>query len=498
MKYWHSRSGLAGAIVLAGLAFGGTAQTAEVCEGLSGDMPEIGRIAKRGIGPHTSKMWMLGCECLDRDYAEFRKYKDYIPALGIARIRLQAGWARCEREKGKFDFAWLDEPIDWAVEHGVHPTLDLSYGNLIYVGGGQAGLAGEIPSGKEGLAAWDRWIESLVTRYRGKVDDYLMWNEPDTSRAQNDLRAVAEFNVRTAKIIRRLSPESRISALQLAQPTPENIKVYIAAMGDDWKLFDSVCWHRYGINPDSRYAEHERIEKVLSEIAPGLKIRHTEAGCISEWADFFAMKHYPWTEIRQAKWDMRRMLGDVSRGIETSVFTICDLRYRGKIDAMNRKGLLRANDAHDVIGVKKAYGAVQNVVSVFDAELVRTDDPMATTPDRTVSLFSWRRGTLPLFVFWEHGPVTFDKDANEYVLDRSTLPSNSFGKRPVIIEWKGAPLENPVWVDLFSGSVRAFPKERQLVHSCGVTFVDVPVYDSPCILAERDAVPMEKPGPPKP
>ena len=147
MKYWHSRSGLAGAIVLAGLAFGGTAQAAEACEGLYGDMPEIGRIAKRGIGPHTSKMWMLGCEGLDRDYAEFRKYKDYIPALGIARIRLQAGWARCEREKGKFDFAWLDEPIDWAVEHGVHPTLDLSYGNLIYEGGGQAGLAGEIPSG---------------------------------------------------------------------------------------------------------------------------------------------------------------------------------------------------------------------------------------------------------------------------------------------------------------------------------------------------------------
>ena len=492
MKYRYARSYLVGAIVWAGVAFGGTAQAAETCEGLSDDMPEIGRIAKRGIGPHTSKMWMLGCECLDRNYAEFKKYRDYIPALGIARIRLQAGWARCEREKGRFDFAWLDEPVEWAVAHGIAPTLDLSYGNGLYKGGGQHGLAGAIPSGEEGLAAWDRWIETLVLRYKGKVDDYLMWNEPDTHRFKNDRRAVGAFNARTAKIIRRLAPECHISALQLAYPDPDGLAEYIAGMEGNHGLFDSVCWHAYYLNPDSYYGPEQRNIEALARLAPGLVVRHTEAGCISDWADFFAMKRVPWTEIRQAKWDMRRMLGDVSRGIRTSVFTICDLRYTGTIDQMNRKGLLRANDRHDVIGVKKAYGAVQNVVSVFDAELVRTDDPAATTTDRMVSLFSWRRGRHPLFVFWEHGPVTFDKDTNEYVLDRNMLPSNSFGKRPVTIEWKGAPLENPVWVDLFSGSVRAFPKERQLVHSCGVTFVDVPVYDSPCILAERDAVPTAK------
>lgn len=477
-----------GILSCAALMFGAMSSSAAADGGIMEGMPQVGRLAPRGIGPHTSKMWMLGCECLDRNYAEFAKYRDYIPALGIARIRLQAGWARCEREKGKFDFAWLDEPVEWALAHGIAPTLDLSYGNHLYVGGGQQGLAGAIPSGDEGLAAWDRWVETLVTRYRGKVDDYLMWNEPDTHRFKNDKRAVGAFNVRTARIIRRIAPECHISALQLASPDPDGLAEYFEGMNGEHGLFDSVCWHAYHINPDSYYGPEQRNIEALARLAPGLKVRHTECGCISDWADFFAMKHVPWTEVRQAKWDMRRMIGDVSRGIRTSVFTICDLRYTGTIDQMNRKGLLRANDSHDVIGVKKAYYAVQNVVSVFDAELVRMDDPAAATTDRTVSLFGWRRGRYPLFVFWERGPVTFDRDKNEFLLDRTASPTDGFGKRPLTIEWKGAPLEDPVWVDLFSGTVRVFPKERQIVHSCGVTFVCVPVYDSPCILAERGAV----------
>ena len=48
-----------------------------------------------------------------------------------------------------------------------------------------------------------------------------------------------------------------------------------------------------------------------------------------------------------------------------------------------------------------------------------------------------------------------------------------------------------MWIDLLTGRVYAFPEENQLVHSAGVTFVDVPVYDSPCLLAERGAILLE-------
>ena len=55
-------------------------------------------------------------------------------------------------------------------------------------------------------------------------------------------------------------------------------------------------------------------------------------------------------------WDMRRMLGDLGHDVESSVFTICDFNHKGR--EINRKGLLRANAAKEVVARKIAYGAV--------------------------------------------------------------------------------------------------------------------------------------------
>ena len=70
-------------------------------------------------------------------------------------------------------------------------------------------------------------------------------------------------------------------------------------------------------------------------------------------------------------------------------------------------------------------------------------------------------------------------------------PNNrGLATRPAVIEWTGAPLADPVWVDLLTGAVHAFPKDRMLRRAGGTTFVDVPVYDSPCLLTERSAIPL--------
>ena len=70
-------------------------------------------------------------------------------------------------------------------------------------------------------------------------------------------------------------------------------------------------------------------------------------------------------------------------------------------------------------------------------------------------------------------------------------PGDSLEKRPAVFSWPGAPLKDPVWVDLLTGEVRAFPKDRMKVCADGVVFTDVPVYDSPCLLTERRALDIE-------
>ena len=494
------------------------------------DMKRIGTLRPRSADEITGSNWTLGCECLDRDFTDFDAYKDYIVPLGIKEIRLFAGWAKCEREPGKFDFAWLDHCVDWANDHDINVLLDISYGNPIYKGAGGAGLANGTPNTPEGLAHWDDWIETMGRHYKGRIRDYAMWNEPDNG-GLNTPAVIADLNVRTARILKRIMPDCRLHGLSLASNRPEKFEACISEIsklgGAD--LFDTYIYHGYAMNPDSSYANVEKLMEICATYAPKARMRQGENGCISEWSDRFALRHWPWSENSQAKWDMRRMLGDLGHGCLSSVYSICDLQYappHSPYTYLNRKGLLRTNAKHEVYQIKKAYYAVQNVVSVFDDSLALVKTPRISTIDRTLSLYEYvKDGKSPLFVFWDRGlldvkkrsarvddgtgrmrpvthveavrtrPILMPEDENGYMqwagMEGHGIPSDNFTTRPAVFEWSGDPLRDPVWVDLFTGVVYQVPEARQIVHSCGVSFVRIPVYDSPCVLTERAALCIE-------
>ena len=494
------------------------------------ELRRLGTLRPRSANEIQGSKWTLGCECLDRDFTDFDQYKDYIVPLGIKEIRLFAGWAKCEREQGKFDFAWLDHCVDWANANGINVLLDISYGNPIYKGAGGAGLANGTPNTPEGLAAWDNWIEKMGEHYKGRVRDYAMWNEPDNG-GMNSPAVIADLNVRTARILKRIIPDCRLHGLSLGSNKPEVFEACLSEIvklgGQD--LFDTYIYHGYAYNPDSSYARVEKLIEICARLAPKAKMRQGENGCISEWSDRFALSNWPWSENSQAKWDMRRMLGDLGHGCGSSVYSICDLQYKGPYapyEYLNRKGILRANRDHQVYQIKKAYYAVQNVAAVFDDTLKLVKEPRISTIDKCVSLYEYEKtGGLPLFVFWDHGltgqrrtlvdrddgtgrmrkVAVFDKTAaaelhfgtmksegEDYAIlfgmERGGVPSDDFTTRPGMFEWTGSPLKDPVWVDLFTGAVYEFPAKNQIVHSAGVSFVRVPLYDSPCVLTERSAV----------
>ena len=60
----------------------------------------IGKIRPRTLADGFCDRFTLGCETLDRDFADYEQYKEYIPPLGIKTIRLQAGWAKTEKVQG--------------------------------------------------------------------------------------------------------------------------------------------------------------------------------------------------------------------------------------------------------------------------------------------------------------------------------------------------------------------------------------------------------------
>lgn len=293
--------------------------------------------------------WSIGGETLDRDYADYDSYKTYLDDLGAKRIRLQGGWAKSEQEKGKYDFKWLDEIINDAKSRGVEPWIQLSYGNPIYEGGGQPILAGGIPSSEEALEAWDNWVAAMIRHFKDRVIEWEIWNEPDISKKFN-AADFAVFYERTADVIKKEQPGSRLIALGLAGLTNvDYVETVLQHMKDRGKLsyVDAVTYHGYTYRPEDNYPLFVNLRQAVKSYDERIELWQGENGAPSTpiGVAVGALTKQDWSEITQAKWDIRRMLGDMAYEVDvTNIFQISDMYYSSAdhLKGLNSKGLLKA------------------------------------------------------------------------------------------------------------------------------------------------------------
>lgn len=441
----------------------------------------LGRISARSAQEIGGSSWSIGAETLDRGYADFDQYRRYLGALGAKRVRLQAGWARCERSPGTYDFSWLDEAVDGALAQGVQPWLELSYGNSLYAGGGDPSLGGGFPRSPTALAAWDRWCRALVEHFSGRVREWQVWNEPDINQQGTaTAKEYVELFVRTAEIIRAVQPHGSVWALALAR-APEYAADFLSGMSAKGKLdlVDAITFHGYPRNPDD-IGLLERLRAECEKTNRAIPLRQGETGAPSRFQANFALSRIRWSETTQAKWDLRRMLVHHAQGIPFNLFTLCDLHYgRDSIGSeirRNYKGLLESNPDLSIHHVKAVYRAAQCVFAVFDDRL----QPIAglrciTTALQSVAVSGYRDGT-------GRGDVVaaWFNDAP---------PGESSHVSEVAITVAGVCFQEPVLVDVRTGIVYAIPSDAWSHDRHGVTFDSLPVYDSPVLVAEKGILP---------
>ena len=223
------------------------------------------------------------------------------------------------------------------------------YGNPIYEGGGGYDLGSGFPTSETALKAWDAWVAALVEHFRDRVQEWSIWNEPDWQKGIIP-QDIAHFNIRTAAVIRQHQPDARIAGLSLSRPDQLgwfewSLKTLQETDTEDW--FDSYIYHSYHYNPDDGNDDGVRLKLLMKRFGFKGRIRQGESGCPSEATEKFALNGYPWSELTQAKWDLRRYIGDFCDGVPSNVFTICDFNHIGR--QINRKGLLMADENHQVI-----------------------------------------------------------------------------------------------------------------------------------------------------
>ncbi len=443
----------------------------------------VGTVQPRHAGDIPSSNWSVGGETLDRDFAVYDNYKEYLGPLGAKQIRLQGGWAKTEREKGRLDFGWLDRVIDDAREQGVDPWLQVSYGNPVYEGGGVADLAGGIPTSEEALAAWDRWVRAMAERYDGRVNVWEIWNESDNRHNPIPADAYAALYIRTAEIIRAVDPDAVLYALSLASPRDKDYTDtflrYLAERGK-LPLVDEITYHGYTYNPDDAYRNVQALREVVSKYSDEITLRQGEQGAPSTPQAGGALGKYDWSELSQAKWALRRLLGDLGMDIPSLYFSMADMNYQGSssgISTMNTKGLLKANEDKTIAYAKPAYRAMQHVTAIFDPTLTRIPNyPYLAATDSALAVFGYRQqhSDEQVVTLWLSGSTP--RNMNETVSLDLTFPQAKFS--------------DPVYVDLRMGDVYAIPADRWTRRGTEYRFTGIPVYDSPVLIADRSAIPM--------
>lgn len=445
--------------------------------------PVIGRIVPRHAREITSSNFSIGAETMDRDFTVYAHWRDYLGPLGAKKARIQSGWAKTETVQGTYNFDWLDEIVFDMVDQGVEPWITICYGNPAYPGGGDNSLGGGLPISTEALAAWDAYVAALVERYKSVVDEWEIWNEPDNG-GKNSAEDYAKFFMRTAAVIRGVQPSSTTicGAYTNGAIGTYNTNVLTAIQAQNkLHLIDQISYHPYVNNPDSSYGGVAAFRARVAGFDPRIQIRQGENGAPSKNQSKFALSGYGWTELTQAKWLLRRQLGDLGRDIETSHFSIMDMDYTGQD---NSKGLLalppsptedRPNDQKTVAYVKEGYYALQNMLAIFDHRLSRIASfPSNANPSIGPSVFAYEQGAGGGQV------ITIWKD--------DSTPSDSNAFTPVDFTFPNGRFTDPVWVDLRTGQIMEIPDARWSQSAGGATFLSVPIYDTVILLAERSVV----------
>jgi hypothetical protein len=440
----------------------------------------LGKIKSRHANDIKSNTFSIGAETMDRDYTIYKHWKDYLGPLGFKKARIQAGWAKTEKEKGVYHFDWLDEIVFDMKKQGVEPWMCLCYGNPNYEGGGGYRLGGDIPSSKEAFEAWERWVKANVVRYKHVIDEWEVWNESHATPSD-----YADFLILTAKAVRDVQPKAKILAFSTSFIQIDRVTSVLDILQQKNKLHlvDQVTFHPYYLNPDTSYTKTAKLREAIWQYSDKIEIRNGENGVPSIKNQGGALRDYDWSETIQSKWALRRLLGDLGRDIETAYFAIMDMKYPFKWQGKKKDfskgnytlytyGLLRSNVDQSVDYVKPSYDALQNLASIFDDKLERVENySYETNAEESLSLFGYQQQ------FSHEQVVTIWLDGR--------MPSDDNSKIDLDFTFHQGQFSNPVYVDLRTGMVYDLPKDKWTRTGSIYRFNDIPCYDSPVLITDK-------------
>ena len=422
----------------------------------------------------------IGFECYDRDLFTPEKCYDIAASTGAKPVRVQTGWARTEKEKGVYDFSWLDDMVDNLIKRGMEPWFNVGYGNPIYMNDVKNSTAvGCVPTlyGEECLIAWKSYIKALTEHFGDRITHFEIWNEPDISHfwypEKPSGKGLAELIKITGDCIKEVKKDAKIGTCT-ANSHPD----YIYALFTNLKPnnIDFFCTHTYDRFPEHsfRAKRDEMTRKIMDKLGFGhVEIWMGECGHAS-WhpVGHLQCKEGGGNEHRQAIWHLRRFFLDLQNGLKfTSIFMIVDLwekPYEKSVEVLTKPA------AHGILnGItytpKLTVKGITNAATVLSDE-IELCEPFAliegrrgldNVDTRNTTVFFTRNGKKML-AYWLAVPIENEPTENATCF----VPMNPLEK-----------IENAVCIDMLTGEVW----ERE------TNAEGYPIKEYPMLLCEKDA-----------
>lgn len=344
---------------------------------------EIARITHKNSNQIVDSRLGLGMEKLDRDAFEPEKVYDKVAALGVKWIRLQSGWQKTEKEKGVYDFNWLDNQVDNLIKRGLKPWLCLCYGNILYdkLAKEYFGAVGCPPiRTEEAYSAWERYVCETVKHFSGRIEYYEVWNEADggwTWRPEPNAKEYADFCIRTAKVIKSADCDAKVIT---GSHYGDNLTFFNEEFAyGTLEVSDAVTYHSYHYDERMSIQRIKALEALTKQYGRQVEIIQGESGSQSKTGGNGALNWVRTDEMMQTKQILRHTLADMLEGVKfTSIFSCVDMaenldaKAGSPITQCGYFGLLGAEfdpKTGMLIGEykeKPSYYAFGNICSVFD------------------------------------------------------------------------------------------------------------------------------------
>ncbi|MDY4434340.1 MAG: beta-galactosidase, partial [Candidatus Flemingibacterium sp.] len=280
----------------------------------------IGKIIpKRSLDIKSSRLG-IGFEKLDRDVFDPEKAYDKLALVGVKWVRLQSGWQRTEREKGVYNFAWLDRVVDELIARGMRPWICLCYGNDLYTESAKQvfGAVGCPPIfTDEEKTAWANYVRATVRHFAGRVTHYEIWNEPDGKWCWKHGVSAEEygrFAHDTAKAIREVSDDAFIIGGSVCMIWDLSYMDTALSAGMAGSV-DAVTFHEYTADETALYTHVPALEALIHLHDPKIRLIQGESGSQSRSDGCGALAGGAWTPERQAKQCLRHAVADLSTDV---------------------------------------------------------------------------------------------------------------------------------------------------------------------------------------